>query len=694
MISKKFNKITESLANIVFLICIIVLTFFISTSCNNDVPKIQTNLCSSNDDCPKGFHCDPEGYCVPNEDYDWKGLYADPEKVGFSCTTMGCSTTKEITVSNLTFENILLTEISLQEGNTSDFKLKHDLELPYIMEGGNSFIMTITYEPSDLEKDGGVIRIPYTLEKNLIESNLDIELKVRSIGSPIIEVTPNILTFSYAEAESQVVKPLTIENRGFGTALLAITELTISGLDSSYFSISESTILPIYVNPNEKKEVQISFSPDASKSYIALLIIKSSDPYTPEIYTIIQGTSHEEAYLTSSVSEINFGTQILYEQIIKTFTLTNEGGSTCSIEEINLSNGSSTDFNLSVLTENPDTLQPFESIDLEVMYMPEETGEDSGEIYIKSNSIINPEILIPLNGSGYDPQIIVSPETINFGKIMFRWSAEPVEVTIANNGSGNLTIDDIFMNVGSSDKFTIENNIDLPKELAEGEQILFNVLYSPLELASHTGTVVIKSNDRTNNELKLTLNGEGVTCDESCDLPNADPRCEGDEGCKVDSCDEGYYDIDLESENGCECQVETPEPSGFCSEGVYLGSVRDTNGDRITYQGKLVETSDIDWIKFFAEDSSSGDTFGDSYYVKINLTAPAELGVRMCIYYETRENHEDSCSLANETCPSNLHFELDGSYGSEDGRDFFIKVASTSQTNICGEYTLIVSNGD
>lgn len=112
--------------------------------------------------------------------------------------------------------------------------------------------------------------------------------------------------------------------------------------------------------------------------------------------------------------------------------------------------------------------------------------------------------------------------------------------------------------------------------------------------------------------------------------------------CVVGDCTPGFYDIDFDPSNGCECKAPTIEVSGpVCQKANDLGVLPD-NSATITVQGNAVYADESDWYTFKGVDGpDSGNC--DSYHVRIRfLWNPGNAYVF--------DVHRGSCAAGDQQC--------------------------------------------
>jgi hypothetical protein len=186
----------------------------------------------------------------------------------------------------------------------------------------------------------------------------------------------------------------------------------------------------------------------------------------------------------------------------------------------------------------------------------------------------------------------------------------------------------------------------------------------------------------------VALSANGGSCEAGCPIANGTPSCTGGV-CAVASCNPGYHDTDNSAASGCECSEAGSDPAGFCTGAADLGFLRDEDEVAATFSGNLPLGSDVDLIRFYAEDVSQ--FFNDEYIVKIRLST-GDPGIRMCVY-QHNGTHDSDCYFTSENCPGS-YFEKDGSSGTDDNADYLVKIfRDPAYPPTCAGYSVFVSNG-
>lgn len=117
--------------------------------------------------------------------------------------------------------------------------------------------------------------------------------------------------------------------------------------------------------------------------------------------------------------------------------------------------------------------------------------------------------------------------------------------------------------------------------------------------------------------------------------------------CDVTDCDPGFYDIDFQPLNGCECVANSVEVSGpTCQDAVDLGTVSD-EGVTVQRQGNAVYPDESDWYQVFGSDGP--DAGCDTYHMRVRfLWNPNDA--------YTFDIHRGSCAAGDQECVQGVDY--------------------------------------
>jgi hypothetical protein len=118
------------------------------------------------------------------------------------------------------------------------------------------------------------------------------------------------------------------------------------------------------------------------------------------------------------------------------------------------------------------------------------------------------------------------------------------------------------------------------------------------------------------------LMDEGASA--TCVVAQADQTACISGTCVIQSCSDGYYDLNGGYSDGCECNAragDAYEPNETCQTAKQLnGYLADVGAAPLYYTGKIVYGDDHDWFSFYAVDNPDGNGGCDRFSVRIRMT--------------------------------------------------------------------------
>jgi len=264
------------------------------------------------------------------------------------------------------------------------------------------------------------------------------------------------------------------------------------------------------------------------------------------------------------------------------------------------------------------------SVDVQIAYVPTKIAADTGKVDIMSDEPGSPKRTVTLKGNGIDPDLEVTPGTIDFGS-QFKGAIVPVaKVTVKNNGEGTLVIQSIAIGQNPDTQYSIANVPAMPKNLDTNSSFTFDVAFKPSIPGDAPGSIVIKAEDRDKPEAVVSLRGSVQA-----------------------ACEEGKFDINGDPVDGCECKRDKAGGAN-CDPSVVkvLGPIAD-DGTTVSVMGNLVPEDDVDWYTVIASDNVAQDLadFCDKFHFKaIFLKNPDNLA--MNVYLGCGAANFEECTKA------------------------------------------------
>jgi hypothetical protein len=187
--------------------------------------------------------------------------------------------------------------------------------------------------------------------------------------------------------------------------------------------------------------------------------------------------------LTCSSTALHFGTIGVGETETLLVNLTNNGATSVTLSEINLSNA---EFNASIASL-PTVLASGQSVSVSIVFTPTTTGWTSGTVAFVSNAS-NPTLKLVVNGTGdITPPITAAPSSLSFGaQTVGSTSTLPLVLTNTRKWAVSLAG---LQTRGAT--FSITGPA-LPLSLAAGQSVTFNVSFAPQSIATDGGSIFVQ----------------------------------------------------------------------------------------------------------------------------------------------------------------------------------------------------------
>lgn len=231
---------------------------------------------------------------------------------------------------------------------------------------------------------------------------------------------------------------------------------------------------------------------------IYFFLLSCSDNLLTKVY-------EEEKSIFVIPDSIDFGSVNVNDYANETVSVINVGTRDFFIDNLLINNEN-------FYFDNPESfyIHPEETVELEILFEPENFGEFSGEAHVNNDDIDGLEI-VTLYGMGSSSSLLVSSESIDFGQMEVGCLSQKT-LTLKNIGNSDLTIYSI--NEVSSNQ--VESYLDFgslpsfPWTLIPSQEIDISSVYSPVDLGVDQGSIFIESNDPANEILTVYKTGEGI----------------------------------------------------------------------------------------------------------------------------------------------------------------------------------------
>ncbi|MBM4377722.1 MAG: choice-of-anchor D domain-containing protein [Deltaproteobacteria bacterium] len=625
------------------------------------------------------------------EDNRPPGVVSAPSRLAWTCVAPGCDETQQLTFTVLGTRRAAIKRILLSGGGAADFSFTSSEEAPFTVGAGSSFTVDVRYVPKGAPPSGPAeLRVTFTdalaeeSEDRLVAGETVVPLVRRIVGEALLVAEPETLKFGAVGVGASQTLPLRVSNGGFGNISLQLLPA-----DGGHPEVQVQWPTDAALAPDAGVEVPVTWTPAAPAYLSGELVLRATAEDVVPVTVKLEGTSLPEPRLgVEPQATVDFGTLAKGKTKALSLVLKNRGGRALTFTAITVQ-----DILGNVKVTAPATpaglsLQPLESLPLQLLVDAKTAGAVDARVRISSNDASAPVTVVKVTGTVTEPRVALTPTALDYGVVPLGWVMnKPVEVK--NVGYGTLTVKNISLVGGSSQLFSLLGLPSLPLTLERNARASFQVEFRAEAPATVQGTVVVETDDATTPFAEVELDATVGTCAQGCPIANGTASCSSGK-CEVGTCNAGWYNTDGLAASGCECQDTSNDPGEFCADAQYAGNLPD-NGASATWTGLLPITGDVDLIKFHANDNNQ--FFYDDFDVRISLSS-ADPGISLCIYRHGTADGENDCFFTEETCPADRQYRKDGSFGTEDGADFVLKVFRTaSSVPACIPYTVFMRNG-
>lgn len=209
--------------------------------------------------------------------------------------------------------------------------------------------------------------------------------------TPQLSFSATTLSFGSVAVNSSGTQSLTLASSGTGA--VTVSSASVSGTGFTLVGAS----LPATLNPNQSLTLQVQFAPTASGSASGTLTIGSNSASGSTTTVSLSGTgTAANPQLTVSATTLSFGSVTVNSSANQSLTLTSSGTSAVTVNSASVSG---TGFSL-VGGSFPATLNPNQTLALQVQFAPTASGSDTGSLTISSNSTSGGTTAVSLNGTG------------------------------------------------------------------------------------------------------------------------------------------------------------------------------------------------------------------------------------------------------------------------------------------------------
>jgi M6 family metalloprotease-like protein len=283
-----------------------------------------------------------------------------------------------------------------------------------------------------------------------------------------------------------------------GNAPLIVNSIAKEGIYSDEFNLSATGLLWT-IAPGENRDFTVSFSPSSTgfKSIdLNIVHTATNSPFSVSL----SGTGVLGATIIDPL-EHDFLNVIIGQTSEQTFTITNSGAGSLTIDTISIDGDDHSQFILSDEINLPWVIASAGSRDFTVSFAPTDVGIKNAVVVINDNlpetasnrseQSVRATHIIPLSGRGVAPPVFsIYPTSHEFEICLIgEISAEQI-FTITNTGGSPLSVLSIVFADETENQFSLDFD-NLPVDIDPDGSFVFSAVFSPTTIGEKTATITI-----------------------------------------------------------------------------------------------------------------------------------------------------------------------------------------------------------
>jgi len=430
------------------------------------------------------------------------GLHASPTIVDFGDVPVDQEVGGSILVSNSNPVSLTISKLSISGGA---FSIQGRDDLPISIPAGSSLPLKVSFTPAAITDYSGQLTMMDRFAAPM--ANIPLHGHGSSGGSMKLTLSDMSLSFGSVVVNTATTRWLTLKSTGSRPVI--VNSATITGTGFTLVGGS----LPATLNPQQSVTLQVQFKPEATGAASGKIVIGSTSAVSGMIVVSLSGTGIVAAnpQLTVSSTNLAFGNVTVNTAKALSLVLTSTGTSAVTVNSAAIAG---TGFTI-VGGSLPATLNPQQSVTLQVQFKPAATGAVTGKLTISSNSSSGSTTAVALSGTGTvaNPQLTVSSTTLSFGSIAVN-TATMLSITLKSTGTTPVTVNSAaitgasFSTIGGS----------FPITLNPSGTATIQVQFKPTAAGTAAGTLTINSNSGTGGTVTVSLSGTGTATAHQVDL--------------------------------------------------------------------------------------------------------------------------------------------------------------------------------
>lgn len=345
-----------------------------------------------------------------------------PNMLSFGPVPVGATQSQSVQISNAGGAPLEVFDVVLIEQGGSPVELATGTEWfeQTTVEPDGSAMLTVNYSPIDESGTSGQIEFR-TNDPEWEDQIITVPIEVRSVSGPAVFST-DVIYFSRVapvtpDTEDTVWQLSEVTN--VGDENLIVQDIVVAGANSEFsvtFPTSDqpdpgsdsASFETSTLAPGESLDYRVYFNPSTRMPASDSLVISSNDPEQPEFEVALRGNAQSACLQLTEESGVEFGLAtigrtatrtLLAENCSRVTALEVSGATVCTTQSDGTCDSSDSTFALSSSVPAT-TIEPGESLPIEIAFSPTDEQTAAGEFTLTSNDPAKSNLTVELSGTG------------------------------------------------------------------------------------------------------------------------------------------------------------------------------------------------------------------------------------------------------------------------------------------------------
>jgi HYDIN/CFA65/VesB-like, Ig-like domain/Abnormal spindle-like microcephaly-assoc'd, ASPM-SPD-2-Hydin/Cep192 domain 4 len=408
-------------------------------------------------------------------------LSPNSASVAFGNVAVGSAGTQSVTVTNTGTAAVNIAAATITGAGFTIVGGNPSPSVPV----GQSMTVQMQFTPAA----GGAASGALTVTSDASNSPLAISLSGTGM-QPALTISPASLNFSNVTVGQTSSQNVTLTNSG--NTNLTVNLATLSGTGFGMTGLA----LPKTIAAGSNLSFSVQFVPTSTAGATGSIVFTDSALNSPQTLTMTGSAVASGSTLGANPGSFNFSNVAVNSSSQQTFTLTNSGNATITINQVSTAGGGFSSTGLTIGQK----IAAGANATFTSTFAPTTAVAASGSVTILSTAT-NSTLTIPLSGTGTQGGLSANPANIAFGAVLDGASAS-VPVTLTNTGTAAVSITAHSI---TGTGFTL-TGWTAPASLTAGQTTSFTVTFAPTTAGNKSGSVSITSN-APGSPLVINLSG-------------------------------------------------------------------------------------------------------------------------------------------------------------------------------------------